>query len=247
MANEGDLIDDPPSTRGEGGDLKMATRAKPATKAKQSVKAPDAGEITKRLLQRYPDPKIALQFTNPLELLIAVILSAQCTDARVNEVTKTLFKKYRRAADYADADPAIFEQEIRSTGFYRNKAKTVIACGRKLVDDFKGEVPRTVDELVTLPGVGRKTANMVRGNAFGQQAIAVDTHVLRVSNRLGLVKSEDAEEVETALAAAVPADKHTAFANAMILHGRETCTARNPRCGACVLWDLCPWPDKAPR
>jgi endonuclease III len=135
----------------------------------------------------------------------------------------------------------------RSTGFYRNKAKTVIACGRKLVDDFKGEVPRTVDELVTLPGVGRKTANMVRGNAFGQQAIAVDTHVLRVSNRLGLVKSEDAEEVETALAAAVPADKHTAFANAMILHGRETCTARNPRCGACVLWDLCPWPDKAPR
>ena len=225
----------------------MATRAKPATKAKQSVKAPDAGEITKRLLQRYPDPKIALQFTNPLELLIAVILSAQCTDARVNEVTKTLFKKYRRAADYADADPAIFEQEIRSTGFYRNKAKTVIACGRKLVDDFKGEVPRTVDELVTLPGVGRKTANMVRGNAFGQQAIAVDTHVLRVSNRLGLVKSEDAEEVETALAAAVPTDKHTVFANAMILHGRETCTARNPRCAECVLWDPCPWPDKAPR
>ncbi|MCI0431064.1 MAG: endonuclease III [Rhodospirillales bacterium] len=225
----------------------MATRAKSATKAKQSARAPDAGEITKRLLQRYPDPKIALHFSSPLELLMAVILSAQCTDARVNEVTKTLFKKYRRAADYANTDPAVFEQEIRSTGFYRNKAKTVIACGRKLVDDFKGEVPRTVDDLVTLPGVGRKTANMVRGNAFGQQAIAVDTHVLRVSNRLGLVKSEDAEEVEAALAAAVPADKHTAFANAMILHGRETCTARSPRCGACALWDLCPWPDKAPR
>ena len=178
---------------------------------------------------------------------MAVILSAQCTDARVNEVTKTLFKKYRRAADYADADLATFEQEIRSTGFYRNKAKTVIACGRKLVAEFGGEVPRTVDELVTLPGVGRKTANMVRGNAFGQQAIAVDTHVLRVANRLGLVKSEDADKVEAALAAAVPADKHTAFANAMILHGRETCTARNPSCGACVLWDLCPWPDKAER
>jgi endonuclease III len=225
----------------------MPTRAKSASKARQSVKAPDAGEIAKRLLQRYPDPRIALHFSNPLELLIAVILSAQCTDARVNEVTKTLFKKYRRAADYANADLATFEQEIRSTGFYRNKAKTVIACGQKLVADFGGEVPRTVDELVTLPGVGRKTANMVRGNAFGQQAIAVDTHVLRVSNRLGLAASDDAEEVETALAAKVPADRHTAFGNALILHGRETCTARAPRCGACVLWELCPWPDKTPR
>jgi endonuclease-3 len=225
----------------------MATQAKSATKAKQRTAAPDAGEITKRLLQRYPDPKIALHFSNPLELLMAVILSAQCTDARVNEVTKTLFKKYRRAADYADADLAAFEQEIRSTGFYRNKAKTVIACGRKLVADFGGEVPRTVEELVSLPGVGRKTANMVRGNAFGQQAIAVDTHVLRVANRLGLVKSEDAEVVEAALAAAVPADKHTAFANALILHGRETCVARKPRCSECVLWEVCAWPDKAPR
>src|SRR5215471_21593644 len=223
----------------------MVRRATPVAKARPSP--PDAREIARLLLRRYPDPKIALQFSNPLELLIAVILSAQCTDARVNEVTKTLFKKYRRAADYANADPATFEQEIRSTGFYRNKAKTVIACGRKLVEAFGGEVPRTVEELVTLPGVGRKTANMVRGNAFGQQAIAVDTHVLRVANRLGLVKSEDAEEVEAALAAAVPADKHTVFANALILHGRETCTARNPRCAACVLWDSCRWPDKAPR
>jgi endonuclease-3 len=223
----------------------MGRRATSASKASRSK--PDGREVTRLLLQRYPDPKIALHFSNPLELLMAVILSAQCTDARVNEVTKTLFKKYRRAADYANAELATFEQEIRSTGFYRNKAKTVIACGRKLVDDFKGEVPRAVDELVTLPGVGRKTANMVRGNAFGQQAIAVDTHVLRVANRLGLVKSEDAEEVETALAAVVPTDKHTVFANAMILHGRETCTARNPRCAECVLWDLCPWPDKGPR
>ena len=225
----------------------MARRSQSPSIKGTSSAAAYAREVTKLLLKRYPDPKIALRFETTLELLVAVILSAQCTDARVNEVTKTLFKKYRRAADYANADVATFEQEIRSTGFYRNKAKTVIACGRKLVDDFKGEVPRTVDELVTLPGVGRKTANMVRGNAFGQQAIAVDTHVLRVSNRLGLVKSEDAEEVETALAAAVPTDKHTAFANAMILHGRETCTARNPRCAECVLWDLCPWPDKAPR
>jgi len=225
----------------------MATRAKPATKAKQSGKAPDAGEIAKRLLQRYPDPKIALEFGNPLELLVAVILSAQCTDARVNAVTKTLFKKYRRAADYASADLATFEQEIRSTGFYRNKAKTVIACGRKLVEEFGGEVPRTVEALVTLPGVGRKTANMVRGNAFGQQAIAVDTHVLRVSNRLGLAASDDPDEIEAALVAKLPADRLTALGNALILHGRETCTARAPRCDVCALWELCPWPDKTPR
>ena len=220
----------------------MVRRTTP--KAKAALSPPDAREITRLLLHRYPDPKIALRFSNPLELLIAVILSAQCTDARVNEVTKTLFKKYRRAADYASADLATFEQEIRSTGFYRNKAKTVIACGRKLVEAFGGEVPRTLDELVTLPGVGRKTANMVRGNAFGQQAIAVDTHVLRVSNRLGLVASDDADEVEAALIAKVPADRHTAFGNAMILHGRETCAARNPGCPDCVLQTLCPWPDK---
>jgi len=222
----------------------MATRARLSSTSGPSPVGTHAREVTKLLLKRYPNPKIALQFSNPLELLIAVILSAQCTDARVNEVTKTLFKKYRRAADYANADPATFEQEIRSTGFYRNKAKTVIACGRKLVADFGGEVPRTVEELVTLPGVGRKTANMVRGNAFGQQAIAVDTHVLRVANRLGLVRSDEPDEVEAALAAAVPADKHTAFANAMILHGRETCTARNPRCPECVVLKLCSWPDK---
>ncbi len=222
----------------------MARRAKSPNTRGSSFAAADAREVTKLLLKQYPDPKIALRFETPLELLVAVILSAQCTDARVNEVTKTLFKKYRRAEDYANADLAAFEQEIRSTGFYRNKAKTVIACGRKLVDEFGGEVPRTVDELVTLPGVGRKTANMVRGNAFGQQAIAVDTHVLRVANRLGLVQSEDANEVEAALVAAVPADRHTVFANAMILHGRETCTARNPHCPECVLLKLCPWPDK---
>lgn len=220
----------------------MATR-----KAKTSTTgspAPAPGEVTHLLLQRYPDPKIALNFSSALELLVAVILSAQCTDARVNQVTQGLFKKYRRAADYAEADPAVFEQEIKSTGFYRNKAKSVIACCRKLVEEFGGEVPDSVAALVTLPGVGRKTANMVLGNAFGREAIAVDTHVLRVANRLGLVRSEDADEVEAALARAVPKDKHTAFANAMILHGRETCIARKPRCGDCVLANLCAWPDK---
>ena len=207
---------------------------------------PDAKGIVALLLGHYPDPKLALRFSTPLELLVATILSAQCTDARVNEVTRTLFKTYRRAADYAEADPAALEQAIRPTGFYRNKAKALIACGRKLVGEFGGQVPATLEELTTLPGVGRKTANMVLGNAFGQQAVAVDTHVLRVANRLGLVESADAEKVEAALVRAVPAGRRTAFANALILHGRETCTARKPRCGTCVLYAVCAWPDKAP-
>jgi len=206
-----------------------------------------AERITRRLLERYPDPKIALRFSNPFELLIAVILSAQCTDARVNAVTTDLFRKYRTAADYATADLATFEREIQSTGFYRNKAKTVIACAGRLVDAYGGKVPETIDDLTTLPGVGRKTANMVLGNAFGRQAVAVDTHVMRVANRLGLVDSKNAEKVETALTAIVPGDRLTAFTNAMILHGRETCTARNPRCGDCVLNALCAWPEKAER
>jgi endonuclease-3 len=225
----------------------MGRRSQSSVERAQRARAPDARAVTELLLERYPDPKIALRFTSPLELLIAVILSAQCTDARVNEVTKLLFQKYRRAEDYAAADLGNLEQEIRTTGFYRNKAKTVIACGRQLVADFGGRVPDTVEQLVTLPGVGRKTANMVLGNAFGRQAIAVDTHVLRVANRLALVQTEDADKVEAALAAAVPADRHTAFANAMILHGRETCVARKPRCQNCVLLKVCPWPDKAGR
>lgn len=207
----------------------------------------DAKNITVLLLKRYPDPKLALRYSSPLELLIAVILSAQCTDARVNEVTRTLFKKYVTAEDYASADLETFEQEIRSTGFYKNKAKNVIACCRKLVSDFDGEVPQSVEELTTLPGVGRKTANMVLGNAYGAQAIAVDTHVLRVSNRLGLVCTKDPEEVEAELLKQVPADRLTVFSNAMILHGRETCTARAPRCLECVLYDECAWPDKLRR
>jgi endonuclease-3 len=225
----------------------MGRRPQSSVEHAKKASVPDPRLVTELLLKRYPDPRIALRFSTPLELLIAVILSAQCTDARVNEVTKTLFLKYRRAEDYATADLATFEQEIRSTGFYRNKAKTVIACGRKLVADFGGAVPDTVEQLVTLPGVGRKTANMVLGNAFGRQAIAVDTHVLRVANRLALVQSGNANKVEAALVAAVPAHRHTAFANAMILHGRETCVARKPRCPDCVLLKLCAWPDKTER
>lgn len=204
----------------------------------------DIRQITALLLKHYPEPRLALHYGNPLELLIAVILSAQCTDARVNEVTETLFKKYRKARDYAAADPAVLEAEIRSTGFYKNKTRSLIACCRKLVEDFHGEVPRTLDALTTLAGVGRKTANMVLGNAFGVPAIAVDTHVLRVSQRLGLAGSDDPEKVEAALMRQVAQDKWTAFGNALILHGRETCTARKPSCPACVLRAVCEWPDK---
>jgi endonuclease-3 len=204
----------------------------------------DAGQITALLLKKYPAPKLALHYRNPLELLIAVILSAQCTDARVNEVTAALFKKYKKARDYAAADPAVLEEEIRSTGFYKNKTRSVIACCKKLVADFHGEVPRTLEELTALPGVGRKTANMVLGNAFGVPAISVDTHVLRVSNRLGLAHSDDPEKVEAALMRQVAQDKWTAFGNAMILHGRETCVARKPHCPECVLRMVCEWPDK---
>lgn len=205
----------------------------------------DARRIVRRLLTRYPEPELALEFGNPLELLIATILSAQCTDARVNEVTRSLFKKYRKARDYADADLRTFEAEIRSTGFYRSKAKKVRECCRKLVDEFGGKVPDDAETMATLPGVGRKTANMVLGNAFGQQAIAVDTHVLRVSNRLGLVSTKNADKAEQALTAQIPESRWTAFTNAMILHGRETCTARNPRCGLCVLYEECEWPEKS--
>lgn len=204
----------------------------------------DARKIAALLLGHYPDPGLALHYRSPLELLIAVILSAQCTDARVNEVTATLFRKYRKAQDYAAADPDVLAEAIRSTGFYRNKTRAVIACCRKLVSDFGGEVPRTLEALTTLPGVGRKTANMVLGSAFGVPAIAVDTHVLRVSNRLGIAHSNDPEKAERELMRQLPPDTWTAFGNALILHGRETCVARRPRCPACVLRAVCEWPDK---
>jgi endonuclease-3 len=162
----------------------------------------------------------------------------------VNEVTKTLFKKYKNVKNYAGADLNAFENEIRPTGFYRNKAKMIIGCCQKLIKEFKGRVPSTIEELATLPGVGRKTANVILGSAFGKQAIAVDTHVLRVSNRLGIAHSENPDKVEEELTKQIPNNNWTAFNLAMILHGRETCAARKPRCGACVLYDECGWTEK---
>ncbi|HXW68567.1 MAG TPA: endonuclease III [Dissulfurispiraceae bacterium] len=207
--------------------------------AKISVK-----NIVNKLFKNYPDPVIALHFRNPFELLIATILSAQCPDTRVNKVTETLFLRYRTAEQFAQSDGGKLESEISSITYYRNKAKTIVECCRKLVSDFKGKVPQTLDQLVTLPGVGRKTANVILGCAFGQQAIAVDTHVLRVADRLGLSHSKNADKMEQELMRQIPQDKWTRFSLALILHGRETCTAKNPRCSICVLYSECAWPEK---
>lgn len=205
----------------------------------------DADKIVAALHKCYPRPEIALRFSNPLELLIATILSAQCTDARVNEITKDLFKKYKSARGYAQADLQVLEQEIHSTGFYKHKAKAIINCCKKLAADFHGKVPDNIEALTALPGVGRKTANMVLANAFGHAAIAVDTHVLRVSNRLGLARAATADKVEEELMKQIPRRRWTAVGNALILHGRDTCTAKQPKCGDCALYALCTWPDKA--
>ncbi|GAB4415015.1 MAG: endonuclease III [Thermodesulfovibrionales bacterium] len=204
----------------------------------------DAKKITELLLKKYPHPGIALNFSNPFELLIATILSAQCTDVKVNELTKELFKRYRTPEDYAKADIRRFEQEISSITFYKNKAKMIIDCCKKLIREFDGRVPQRMEELVTLPGVGRKTANVILGSVFGKQAIPVDTHVLRVSNRLGLAHSDNPERVEQELMSRIPQDKWTPFSLALILHGRETCTAKRPRCGECILYKECEWPEK---
>lgn len=201
-------------------------------------------EILQILARTYPDAHCELDFSTPLELLVATILSAQCTDARVNQVTASLFKQYRSAADFAGADPATFEQEIRSTGFFRNKAKNILACCRKLVRDFGGTVPRTMEELVTLPGVGRKTANILLYNAYGIPGFGVDTHVVRVTNRLGLVDSEDPEKIEVAICALLPSAEWGHATHLLIFHGRRTCHAKQPGCPGCAVRAVCPWPEK---
>jgi endonuclease-3 len=198
-------------------------------------------QIIDGLRKAYPDAHCELNYSHPLELLIATILSAQCTDKRVNMVTPELFRKYRTAADYANADPATLEQEIRTTGFYRNKVKNIQACCRKLVEKHGGEVPRTMDELTHLNGVGRKTANVALGNAFNINAgIVVDTHVARLSARLGLTKEKDPEKIEQDLMKLVPQEQWTLFSHWLIWHGRRRCTARNPDCPNCEIKKLCP-------
>jgi endonuclease-3 len=201
-------------------------------------------KVLSLLEKAYPDAALVLRYKNPLELLVATILAAQCTDERVNKVTETLFKKYTSAKDYANAEQDIFEQEIRSTGFYKNKAKNVIACCKELVNRFDGKVPDTMEDLVTLPGVGRKTANVLLGNVFGKQAIAVDTHVFRVSHRLELAKSDDPDKVEQELCKIIPQGKWTRSCLVLGTHGRRTCIARKPLCNVCVVEKLCNSPDK---
>jgi endonuclease III len=197
------------------------------------------GSLIKVLDREFPDPKVELYYTNPLELLIATILSAQCTDDRVNKVTPHLFKKYKSAKDYARADPGTLEQEIRSTGFYKNKTKSIIGCARALVEKYDGQVPRTLEELVSLPGVWRKTANVILGNVFGRPVIVVDTHVRRVSQRLGLTRSEDPDEIETELGRFIPEKSWTRVSLQLLLHGRYICTARSPKCPDCGLKTVC--------
>lgn len=200
--------------------------------------------IVATLARAYPGAGIALDFRTPLELLVATILAAQCTDERVNRVTPSLFARYRTAADYAGADPTTLEREIHSTGFYRAKARAVRAMARALVERHGGEVPRTREALTALPGVGLKTANVVLGNAFGQAAIAVDTHVFRVSQRLGLARSDDPDRIHDQLVEVVPRAAWTGFSHLLTTHGRRTCMARKPLCPGCPVRGLCPWPDK---
>ena len=200
-----------------------------------------AKKILGLLRGKYPDPKVALHFSNPLQLLVATILSAQCTDVRVNLVTPGLFKKYRSASDFANASQSDFEQDIRSTGFYRNKAKSIISCCKSLVEKQGGKVPKTMDELVQLSGVGRKTANCVLGGAYGiNSGVVVDTHVRRVSQRLGLAKADNPEKIELELMELLPQKDWFLFGNLLIWHGRKTCEARKPDCQNCRIQKLCP-------
>ena len=197
-------------------------------------------KIVRVLRKTYPDARLALDFKTALDLLISLILAAQCTDERVNRVTADLFRKYRQAKEWAGLDRTLLEEEIRSTGFYRNKAKAIQGCTQALVERFNGEVPGKLDDLLSLPGVGRKTANIVIGNAFGKPAIGVDTHVGRLARRLGLSREKDPDKVEANLVEVVAKKSQVAFCHLIQLHGRATCVSRKPKCDDCVIEKDCP-------
>ncbi|MCI0567466.1 MAG: endonuclease III [Acidobacteria bacterium] len=206
-----------------------------------------AAQIVDRLEELYPDVQCALHHDNPLQLLVATILSAQCTDARVNLVTPELFRKFPDAQAFAGARLKELESAIRTTGFFRNKAKNIRECCRAILKRFGGGVPSTLEDLVTLPGVGRKTANVVLGSAFGIPGITVDTHVGRLSRRLGLTKHQDPVKIEFDLMKLIPEEKWSTFSLQLIWHGRRVCHARSPRCGECTLNALCPYPARLSR
>ena len=211
------------------------------TKVATTERKARARKIISRLKREYPDATCALQHRNAVELVVATILSAQCTDARVNIVTPHLFAKYRTAADYATADPRVLEREIQSTGFFRNKTKSIIGMAQALVERHGGEVPQTMEELTALPGVGRKTANVILGTWFQKnEGVVVDTHVHRLSRLLGLTRQDEPVKIEHELMAIVPRDDWTWFSHTLIHHGRAVCIARRPRCADCVLNRLCP-------
>lgn len=198
------------------------------------------GPINDTLKRLYPEAFTALTHENPLQLLVATILSAQCTDARVNIVTPALFARYKTAADFAASNPKELQQLIRSTGFFRNKAKNIQKCCQEIVERYGGEVPGKLEDLITLPGIGRKTANVVLGAVFETPGITVDTHVGRLSRRLGLTRHRDPVKVEFALMAIIPEAEWTGFSHRLILHGRKVCFARKPCCGGCELASVCP-------
>ncbi len=204
----------------------------------------DVPSLLKNLHKNYPEPECALTHSSPLELTVATILSAQCTDERVNKVTPALFKKYKSAQAFADSDPAELETFIRSTGFYRNKAKSIRGMAKMVVEKFGGRIPESMDELLTLPGVARKTANVVLGVAFKKaEGVVVDTHVMRLSRRLGLSKETTPEKIEKDLVRAIPQKDWIWFSHALIHHGRKICKARNPQCAICPIRKDCPNPD----
>ena len=221
-----------------------ATSKKPAAKPRREsaeARAERALEIIARLSREYPEATTALDHRSPFELLVATILSAQCTDKRVNMVTPHVFSRYPNATALASANQEELEEIIRSTGFFRNKAKNLIACAHAMVERHKGEVPDTMEQLTALGGVGRKTANVVLGNAFGKdEGVVVDTHVQRISGLLALTRQSDPVKIEADLMKVVPRERWTVFPHLLILHGRAVCVARRPRCTDCVIYELCP-------
>ena len=222
-----------------GSSKKISRQPRSQAAAKKRV----AG-ILATLQQSIPDATVALNSTNPLELLVATILSAQCTDERVNQVTPHLFSQYRTAEAYANADQADLELLIKSTGFFKSKARHLIGCGKTLVEKFQGKIPESMDELILLPGVGRKTANVILGSYFGEPAVVVDTHVKRVANRLDLTRSPDPIKIEEDLQSLIPQSQWTIGAQRLLLHGRHVCQARTPHCDQCALYEDCEWEGK---
>ena len=220
----------------------MTTKSLPSLDRQERLRA-----IAKALQRTMPTPKMELDHRSPWELLVATILSAQCTDQRVNQVTPPLFRRYQGPAELAAANLPELEQLIRSTGFFKSKAKHLIACGKAMTERFNEQVPQTMEELITLPGVGRKTANVILGNAFGQPSVVVDTHVKRVAKRLGLTRSDNPDRVERDLQQLIPKAQWAAVSQRLLLHGRYICLARKPQCHTCPVYRHCPWKEKGPQ